>query len=60
MWSRAGTVSAAQPLLVLEAMEMERTVTAPADGDLAEPHVGAGTRADTAQVPVVVTGEAGA
>jgi len=31
-----------QPLLILEAMKMEHTITAPADGTVKEIHYGAG------------------
>ena len=49
-------VTAGQPLVVLEAMKMEHTVAAPADGLLAELHVGAGDQVATGQVLAVVTG----
>lgn len=40
------TVTAGQPLVWLEAMKMEHTITAPSDGVLAELHVGPGTQVD--------------
>ncbi|MHA6782248.1 ATP-binding protein [Pseudonocardia saturnea] len=49
-------VTAGQPLVVLEAMKMEHTVAAPADGELAELHVAAGDQVATGQVLAVVTG----
>jgi acetyl/propionyl-CoA carboxylase alpha subunit len=48
------TVTAGQPLVVLEAMKMEQTVTAPADGVLAELRVKAGEQVSTGQVLAVV------
>ncbi|MCX6464561.1 MAG: ATP-grasp domain-containing protein [Pseudonocardiales bacterium] len=50
------TVAAGTPLVVLEAMKMEHTVAAPADGELAELHVGPGDQVDTGQVLAVVRG----
>jgi len=50
-------VTAGQPLVVLEAMKMEHTVAAPADGLLAELHVAAGDQVATGQVLAVVSGE---
>jgi pyruvate carboxylase subunit A/propionyl-CoA carboxylase alpha chain len=44
------TVTAGQPLVWLEAMKMEHTVTAPADGVLAELHVHAGQQVDVGAV----------
>ena len=49
-------VTAGQPLLVLEAMKMEHTVTAPADGVLSEVHVAPGDQVTTGQVLAVVAG----
>jgi propionyl-CoA carboxylase alpha chain len=49
-------VSVGQPLVVLEAMKMEHTVAAPADGELAELHVVAGDQVTTGQVLAVVAG----
>jgi 3-methylcrotonyl-CoA carboxylase alpha subunit len=41
--SRPGeTVKKGQPLLILEAMKMEHTITAPADGVVKEIHFAAG------------------
>jgi propionyl-CoA carboxylase alpha chain len=48
------TVTAGQPLVVLEAMKMEHTVAAPVDGVLAEIHVAQGDQVDTGQVLAVV------
>jgi propionyl-CoA carboxylase alpha chain len=47
-------VTAGQPLLVLEAMKMEQTVSAPADGVLAELHAKAGDQVSTGQVLAVL------
>ena len=44
------TVTAGQPLIWLEAMKMEHTVTAPADGVLAELNVEAGQQVDVGAV----------
>jgi pyruvate carboxylase subunit A/propionyl-CoA carboxylase alpha chain len=44
------TVTAGQPLVWLEAMKMEHTVTAPADGVLAELNVDAGQQVDVGAV----------
>ncbi|WP_224389713.1 biotin carboxylase N-terminal domain-containing protein [Pseudonocardia sp. ICBG1293] len=49
------TVTAGQPLVVLEAMKMEHTVAAPGDGVLGEVRVGPGDQVDTGQVLAVVT-----
>ncbi|WP_099025290.1 acetyl/propionyl/methylcrotonyl-CoA carboxylase subunit alpha [Mycolicibacterium palauense] len=43
-------VSLGQPLIWLEAMKMEHTLTAPADGVLAELHVGPGDQVDVGAV----------
>ncbi|QJY50829.1 biotin carboxylase N-terminal domain-containing protein [Pseudonocardia broussonetiae] len=51
------TVTAGQALVVLEAMKMEHTVAAPADGELTELHVVAGDQVSTGQVLAVVTGD---
>ena len=48
------SVSAGQPLLVLEAMKMEQTVTAPADGVVAELRAKAGEQVSTGQVLAVL------
>ena len=48
------TVTAGQPLVVLEAMKMEHTVVAPVDGTVTEVHVGPGDQVDTGQVLAVV------
>ncbi|AJE87332.1 methylcrotonoyl-CoA carboxylase [Streptomyces albus] len=55
--ARGEAVTAGQPLMVLEAMKMEHTVTAPADGTVLEIRVGEGDRVDTGQVLVVLDGE---
>ncbi|HEX4061577.1 MAG TPA: biotin carboxylase N-terminal domain-containing protein [Streptosporangiaceae bacterium] len=47
-------VTAGQPLVVLEAMKMEHTVTAPSDGVLAELRASAGEQVDAGQVLAVV------
>jgi acetyl/propionyl-CoA carboxylase alpha subunit len=47
-------VVAGQPLVVLEAMKMEHTVSAPADGTLSEVNVSSGDQVDTGQVMAVV------
>ena len=47
-------VTAGQPLLVLEAMKMEQTVSAPADGVVAELHAKAGDQVSTGQVLAVL------
>jgi acetyl/propionyl-CoA carboxylase alpha subunit len=47
-------VTAGQPILVLEAMKMEQTVSAPADGVLAELRVKAGEQVSTGQVLAVL------
>jgi len=52
-------VRAGAALVVLEAMKMEHTVTAPADGALAELRVAPGDQVDTGQVLAVVTEEDG-
>jgi acetyl/propionyl-CoA carboxylase alpha subunit len=48
------TVTAGQPILVLEAMKMEQTVSAPAGGVLAELHAKAGDQVATGQVLAVL------
>jgi propionyl-CoA carboxylase alpha chain len=48
------TVAAGQPLLVLEAMKMEQTVTAPADGVVTELRAKAGEQVAAGQVLAVV------
>ena len=47
-------VTAGQPLLVLEAMKMEQTVSAPADGVVAELRAKAGEQVSTGQVLAVL------
>ena len=44
------TVTAGQPLVWLEAMKMEHTIAAPADGVLAELNVTAGTQVEVGAV----------
>ena len=44
------TVTAGQPLIWLEAMKMEHTVTAPSGGVLAELNVAAGQQVDVGAV----------
>jgi acetyl/propionyl-CoA carboxylase alpha subunit len=53
------TVTAGQPLIWLEAMKMEHTVTAPADGVLAELNVEAGQQVDVGAVLARVDTEQG-
>ena len=48
------SVTAGQPLVVLEAMKMEHTVAAPVDGIVSEIHVAQGDQVDTGQVLAVV------
>jgi biotin carboxyl carrier protein len=48
------TVAAGQPLVVLEAMKMEQTVTAPAGGVLAELRAKAGEQVAAGQILAVV------
>jgi acetyl-CoA/propionyl-CoA carboxylase biotin carboxyl carrier protein len=48
-------VEAGQPLLVVEAMKMEHTITAPVDGIVAELHVKAGQKVALDEVLAVVT-----
>jgi acetyl/propionyl-CoA carboxylase alpha subunit len=52
-------VTAGTPILVLEAMKMEHTVHAPADGVVSAISVVAGQQVDSGQVLAVVTDEAG-
>lgn len=54
----AGVV-AGQALIVLEAMKMEHTVTAPADGTLVEMCVAAGDQVDTYQMLAIVENDTG-
>ena len=49
------TVTAGQPLVVLEAMKMEHTVAAPSDGVVAEVAAAAGEQVEAGQVLAVVT-----
>ena len=44
------TVTTGQPLIWLEAMKMEHTITAPADGVLAELHVDSGQQVEVGAV----------
>jgi biotin carboxyl carrier protein len=53
------TVTAGQPLVWLEAMKMEHTVTAPADGVLAELNVEPGQQVDVGAVLARVDTEQG-
>jgi biotin carboxyl carrier protein len=50
-------VSAGTPIVVLEAMKMEHTVRAPADGVVATILVAAGDQVDAGQVLAVVAGD---
>jgi propionyl-CoA carboxylase alpha chain len=52
------TVTAGQPLLVLEAMKMEHTVQAPHAGTVVEVHVAAGTQVESGAVLAVVDADA--
>lgn len=54
------TVTAGQPLIWMEAMKMEHTVTAPSDGVLAELNVEAGQQVDVGAVLARVDTEEGA
>ena len=54
------TVKAGQPLIWLEAMKMEHTVTAPSDGVLAELNVEPGQQVDVGAVLARVDNEEGA
>jgi propionyl-CoA carboxylase alpha chain len=51
------TVAAGQPILWLEAMKMEHTVTAPGAGTLTEFNVGVGSQVDVGAVLAVVSSE---
>ncbi|OZD49691.1 acetyl/propionyl-CoA carboxylase subunit alpha [Rhodococcus sp. 06-1477-1B] len=53
--AQGDTVTAGQPILWLEAMKMEHTVTAPADGVLTELNVQQGQQVEVGQVLAVVT-----
>ncbi|SNT51546.1 acetyl/propionyl/methylcrotonyl-CoA carboxylase subunit alpha [Rhodococcoides kyotonense] len=53
--AQGDTVTAGQPILWLEAMKMEHTVTAPADGVLAELNVTEGQQVEVGSVLAVVT-----
>jgi propionyl-CoA carboxylase alpha chain len=53
--AQGDTVTAGQPILWLEAMKMEHTVIAPADGVLAELNVQQGQQVEVGQVLAVVT-----
>ena len=48
------TVAAGQPMIVIEAMKMEHTITSPADGAVAELLVALGQQVETGQVLAVV------
>lgn len=52
-------VAAGQPLIVLEAMKMEHTVSAPADGILVEVCVAVGDQVDTCQMLAIVENDTG-
>jgi len=52
------TVTAGQPLLVLEAMKMEHEIVAPADGVLAELPVAVGTQVDAGSLLAAIEGPA--
>jgi len=51
------TVTAGQPLIWLEAMKMEHTITAPADGVLAELNVAPGQQVEVGAVLARVESE---
>ncbi|MGA9871839.1 MAG: biotin carboxylase N-terminal domain-containing protein [Rhodococcus sp. (in: high G+C Gram-positive bacteria)] len=53
--AQGDTVTAGQPILWLEAMKMEHTVTAPADGVLTELHVAQGQQVEVGAILAVVT-----
>ena len=53
--AQGDTVTAGQPILWLEAMKMEHTVTAPSDGVLSELNVTAGQQVEVGAVLAVVT-----
>ncbi|OAK52882.1 acetyl/propionyl/methylcrotonyl-CoA carboxylase subunit alpha [Rhodococcoides kyotonense] len=53
--AQGDTVTAGQPILWLEAMKMEHTVTAPADGVLTELNVSAGQQVEVGTVLAVVS-----
>ncbi|OZC80913.1 acetyl/propionyl-CoA carboxylase subunit alpha [Rhodococcus sp. 06-418-1B] len=53
--AQGDTVTAGQPILWLEAMKMEHTVTAPADGVLTELNVSEGQQVEVGAVLAVVT-----
>ncbi len=53
--AQGDTVTAGQPILWLEAMKMEHTVTAPSDGVLAELNVVAGQQVEVGAILAVVT-----
>jgi propionyl-CoA carboxylase alpha chain len=55
--AQGDTVTAGQPILWLEAMKMEHTVTAPADGVVAELNVVAGQQVEVGAVLAVVANE---
>ena len=55
--SEGVTVTAGAPIIVLEAMKMEHTVRAPADGVIASIPVAAGDQVDSGQVLAVVHGD---
>lgn len=55
--AQGDAVTAGQPILWLEAMKMEHTVTAPADGILAELNVVAGQQVEVGAVLAVVVNE---
>ncbi|HTK65474.1 MAG TPA: biotin carboxylase N-terminal domain-containing protein [Pseudonocardia sp.] len=57
--SLGDTVTAGQVLVVLEAMKMEHSITAPADGVVAELSAAEGTQVDTGTVLAVVTDQDG-
>jgi propionyl-CoA carboxylase alpha chain len=50
------TVEKGQPLVVLEAMKMEHTVSAPAAGSVTDVRVSAGQQVEAGSVLVVVEG----
>jgi acetyl-CoA/propionyl-CoA carboxylase biotin carboxyl carrier protein len=57
--AKGDVVSAGTPLIVVEAMKMEHTITAPVDGVVSELHVRAGQQVALDEALAVVTHEEG-